>query len=248
MFNRVEYKERAKVVLKQNYWICFLATLVCTFIINIGVNSSSGGGNNGIVFSFGIMRYPIINFSFADFGLTEIITMLLIILPMIILAVIFSIVYTILVKNMFEVGQCKFYLEARDGNYDFTNIIYAYQSGNAKNLIKTMFLRSLFVALWTILLFIPGIIKSYSYYFVPYILAENPDMNSMDALHLSEDLTSGIKMELFILDISFFLWSLLNLVTFGLFRYVLNPYIEATKAEAYAHFAKNDNSYDYMEF
>ena len=37
-----------------------------------------------------------------------------------------------------------------------------------------MFLKGLFQGLWSLLFVIPGIIKSYEYRMIPYILSENP--------------------------------------------------------------------------
>ena len=49
---------------------------------------------------------------------------------------------------------------------------------NYLNVVKTMFFMNLWILLWTLLFIVPGIIKSYSYRLVPYILAENPDIDT----------------------------------------------------------------------
>lgn len=36
------------------------------------------------------------------------------------------------------------------------------------------FLQGLYVALWSLLLFIPGVVKAYSYAMTPYIMADHP--------------------------------------------------------------------------
>ena len=71
------------------------------------------------------------------------------------------------------------------------------------------FLTGLFTFLWTLLLVIPGIIKSYSYAMTPYILAENPDMTATDAITESRRLMKGNKWRLFCLELSFVGWGLL---------------------------------------
>lgn len=80
------------------------------------------------------------------------------------------------------------------------------------NIVKTQFLRSLFTVLWTLLLIVPGIVKSYEYRMIPYILAENPSISSKRAFELSKKMTDGEKMNIFVLDLSFIGWSLLGLL------------------------------------
>ena len=71
------------------------------------------------------------------------------------------------------------------------------------------FFRGLFVFLWSLLLVIPGIIASYRYYMTPFILCENPDMTSREAITRSKELMKGNKWRLFCLEFSFIGWELL---------------------------------------
>lgn len=71
------------------------------------------------------------------------------------------------------------------------------------------FLISLYTFLWSLLLFIPGIIKSYAYAMTPYILAENPDMTANEAITRSREVMNGWKFDLFCLHLSFLGWDLL---------------------------------------
>lgn len=59
-------------------------------------------------------------------------------------------------------------------------------------------LHSIFIALWTLLLVIPGIIKRYSYAMAPYLLKDNPEMTGMEAISVSKDMMKGKKMALFL--------------------------------------------------
>ena len=91
----------------------------------------------------------------------------------------------------------------------------------------------IFVYLWTLLLFIPGIIKAISYSLSPYILAERPELTAREALNESKRMTKGHKGEMFVLMLSFFGWGLLCMITFGIaFIYVM-PYIQATMINYY---------------
>ena len=93
-----------------------------------------------------------------------------------------------------------------------------------KQVIITYFHQFAIVLLWTLLFIIPGIIKTYAYALVSYILAENSDISSKDALELSEKMMKGHKGELFIFQLSFFGWHLLAILTLGILEIWIMPY------------------------
>jgi hypothetical protein len=69
---------------------------------------------------------------------------------------------------------------------------------------------------------------------VPYIVAENPDIRTREALRLSRDMMKGHKWDLFVKQLSFIGWNLLDMFTFGLLRILfINPYFTAAMAEYY---------------
>lgn len=98
---------------------------------------------------------------------------------------------------------------------------------------KVTFFQGLFVALWSLLFYIPGIIKAYSYSMAMYIQAENPEIGSLEAINRSKQMMNGHKMELFVLDLSFIGWYLLCGLTFGIAAIWVIPYINATKTNFY---------------
>ena len=67
----------------------------------------------------------------------------------------------------------------------------------------------IFIALWSMLFVIPGIIASYRYRFALYNLLENPDMGILEALDRSKEQTYGYKGQLFLLDLSYLGWGVL---------------------------------------
>ncbi|MBQ5739171.1 MAG: DUF975 family protein [Oscillospiraceae bacterium] len=79
----------------------------------------------------------------------------------------------------------------------------------AGKIIGLTLVMALFVWLWSLLFIIPGIIAMYRYSFALYNLCENPELGVMEALELSKQQTRGYKMELFLLQLSFFGWALL---------------------------------------
>jgi len=92
---------------------------------------------------------------------------------------------------------------------------------------------SVFIFLWTLLLFVPGIIKSLSYSMSYFILAENPEMTAREALNESKIRMRGHKGELFVMMLSFIPWFLLGSVTFGIALLYVVPYVYTTVANFY---------------
>ncbi len=82
--------------------------------------------------------------------------------------------------------------------------------------ILLVFLIGLFTTLWSLLLFVPGIVKAYSYSLAFYIKSENPDIKPNQAIELSKKMTDGRKMDLFVLDLSFIGWFMLSSLTFNI--------------------------------
>lgn len=91
----------------------------------------------------------------------------------------------------------------------------------------------IFVFLWSLLLFIPGIIKSLAYIMSPFILKDNPELSANQAINLSQKMMKGHKFDCFCLILSFIGWIILCVFTFGIGALWLNPYMTATLAAFY---------------
>ena len=94
-------------------------------------------------------------------------------------------------------------------------------------------LQVLFLALWTMLFWIPGIVKSYSYAMTNYILIDNPELSGNQAITESRKMMNGHKMQLFLLDLSFIGWYLLTAFTCGILSLYVTPYHHAARANFY---------------
>ena len=141
-------------------------------------------------------------------------------------------VASLLAASAFSLATVKIYLRLSDGIKPEVEDTFA----TIKEFwpaFKVTFFTGLFTFLWSLLLFIPGIIKMYSYSMAMYILAENPNIGALDALKQSENMMKGHKMEMFILDLSFIGWYLLVSVTGGIASIWVTPYITATKTNFY---------------
>jgi len=146
---------------------------------------------------------------------------------------IFALAFKYLLLTPFEYGCRKFFRKNLDEPAKLSNIVYVFDS-NYKNVVKTAFLRDLFIWLWSLLFIIPGIIKSYAWRLVPYIMSEDPTMNFKDALAESERLMKGNKWKSFVLDLSFIGWKILSACTLGMLGiFFVDPYKASTDAALY---------------
>ena len=94
--------------------------------------------------------------------------------------------------------------------------------GNFWRAVGLIFLQTLFIALWALLLIVPGIIAAYRYRFAFFILSDNPGIGPLEALRASKYLTDGNKAKIFLLDLSFIGWfCLLGVLVWGISAAVL---------------------------
>lgn len=243
MWTRAELKTRAKACLKKYYWMAFLASLIVTILgggtaggsgFRFGVNRvSSGGGTQSD--SLAQLQETWQNF-LNNMDLRSTLVVASVVGSVILVAWLVAICWDTFFVNMIRVGSCRYFMESRakQESAGLGKLFYGFSCGHYLNVAKVMFLRGLFTFLWTLLLVIPGIIKSYEYLMVPYILAENPDINYKDALSMSKRMMQGEKWNAFVLGLSFILWELLGLLLCCIGGVFVTPYINTTFAELYA--------------
>ena len=221
MWTRFEVKEKAKAVLRKYYWQAFIVSIV----LGLATGGSSGGGGGG---SSNWTSSNSLDFAWVPL-------MILLVL----FAIAFAILFRIFIGYALEVGAKKFFLESLEDQVNMGRLGYAFKSGHYKNIISTMFIRTVMLIGWFLLLIIPGIIKSYAYRMVPYILSENPDMDARQAIESSEQMTRGHKMEIFILDLSFIGWFILGALLCGIGVLFVMPYYNTAQAVLYTKLKEN---------
>ena len=104
-------------------------------------------------------------------------------------------------------------------------------------------LNTIFVALWSLLFVITGIIASYSYSMSYFILKDNPGMDANEARKASIEMMKGHKWQLFCLEFSFIGWIILSVLTFGILTLWVGPYIATARAAFYEELKANQNNY-----
>lgn len=226
MWNRQDLKERGKSAFKANYGAC----VVVSIILGVLTGASSGGTSRGAGNTDELKN--IFGNASESTGL-EVATLLALVAGIVGMALLIGFVINLLVKNPFIVGCKSFFVKNSDGYATVGDVLDGFK-GNYGKVVLTMFLKDLLQGLATILFIIPGIILAYSYRMVPYILAENPDMEATEVLKLSRSMMSGNKWKAFVLDLSFLGWIILSLFTCGILAiFYTNPYMYATDAELY---------------
>lgn len=236
MWTRAELKERAKGVLKQSYLKALLVSFVLFLVGTHNSGGSSGGRSNqgnirNIIENRGdiLGNRNIISDTFWNFQ--PIIFQWLVIFG--ILAVVAALLFRLLIGYSVEVGGRQYFKRATQYDINMGYLGYGFNGEYYWDIIKAMLYRGVLNFLWYLLLIIPGIVKSYAYSMVPYILSDNPHIGHSRALELSEQMTNGEKFDMFVLDLSFIGWYLLGALLFGLGVFLVNPYVDSTKAELY---------------
>ncbi len=149
---------------------------------------------------------------------------------------IFSLLISVLVICTLKAGGIRYFLKSRKNNpTDFKEVFQNFKDKTFLNIAKISFCKFGFTYLWSLLLVIPGIIKSYEYWAIDYIVATRPDIEREDAFRLSKILMKGRKWDLFVLQLSFLGWNILNGFTSGLLGiFYVSPYQQATYVEFFS--------------
>jgi len=94
-------------------------------------------------------------------------------------------------------------------------------------------LTMMYIALWSLLLVIPGIVAAFSYAMTFFVLADNPGMSAADALRASKRMMQGNRYKLFTLLCAFAGWYLVAFLTCGIGFLWVQPYMFTAIAAFY---------------
>ena len=140
---------------------------------------------------------------------------------------------TLILGGPITVGMMEFYKRAdKDDNPSVENIGYGFN--NFGNAMVGFILSAIFIMLWSLLLIIPGIIKSYAYAMTFYLINKDSSLSGKEAIALSQKMMKGYKWKLFVLQLSFIGWILLDMLTFGLLGiFYVTPYMQQSFYDFY---------------
>lgn len=232
MWTRAELKENANKYLWFNYWKMVLAALVMmmvgggggiTFRYSVGFTWNEESGFAWTTGSYGVGRMLSPENAILFIGI-----MVLVIVISIIAAAVSA-----FLLNPIVIGVQRFFVVSHYRKADLNELAYGF-SHNYMNVVRIMFMRQMYIFLWSLLFVIPGIIKGYEYRMIPYILAEYPDIDSKQAFDISKQMMDGNKWNAFVLDLSFIGWWLLSAITCNILSiFYVHPYTLMTSAELY---------------
>ncbi len=98
----------------------------------------------------------------------------------------------------------------------------------------------IYTVLWSILLIIPGIIKSLAYSQAYYVFRDNPNYSVNQSITESRRLMNGYKWTYFLLLLSFIGWGILSLITLGIGLLWLVPYVTTSLGVFYEKLKANE--------
>lgn len=261
MWTRKSVKQKGKKAFLGNYWKCILVAIILSIAIGAGSYGAGSGSSLSSTFTNiishtedddrnvdrtveytdddGTSHKVTFDVDLADpvsvdqEDVNILIGFLVVGAVAYIVIMAFALAFKYFLMIPFDYGCRKFFRKNLDEPAKLSNIVYVFDS-HYKNIVKTAFLTDLFIWLWSLLFIVPGIIKSYSYRLVPYIMSENPEMNFRDAQAESARLMKGNKWKSFVLDLSFIGWDILTLMTWGFLEiFFVGPYKASTDAALY---------------
>jgi uncharacterized membrane protein len=251
MWTRMELKTRAKEQMKGryfNYLGVSLVPVITSYVINIPI----------MIIYYVLMFVNVFSTSFFDIlgnmdgsysatydvmnptDLQGVLDMYKAISIPIAFVTIAGILTSVFVIMPVTVGMTRWFIRSREEkNLSFSLCFSIFKRGSYLKTVGSVLYYMFFLMLWFMLFYIPGIVKTYSYRMIPFILADNPRIGAKRALKLSCMMTKGHKLDIFILDLSFMGWYLLGLLACCVGVYGVVPYHQATNAELYDSLKKS---------
>ena len=109
---------------------------------------------------------------------------------------------SIAVSFLFTAGTTKLFMDGLKGKEVNSKQLFAAFNKNAVKTAGAMAWQSLWTLIWS---GVPvyGIVKAYSYRFVPYIIMSRPEISAFDALKISMKMTEGKKLQMWLADVVF---------------------------------------------
>lgn len=231
MWTRKELKDRAKAGLKRNYWKSVLVAFIYTALFlgsgSVASSGASDGDTSGVTALLGSLTSG------------ELFTFIGLVSGMLLITVLIAAAIRAFCVNPLLVGIAKFSCNANNDTAPLSDINVGFKANYMGN-VKTLFLKNLYVVLWSLLLIVPGIIKSLEYSMVEYLIAEDPTLTTKEALAKSKAMMQGHKWNAFVLSLSFLGWDILSGLTLGLLNvFYVAPYKMLTDAALYQKLKTN---------
>ncbi|MBQ9485483.1 MAG: DUF975 family protein [Clostridia bacterium] len=154
----------------------------------------------------------------------------------------YTVVGSILLAGPLEYGVSRILVSTARGkkDVDFGSLFVAFTEDFGNTVVLGL-LKNIFIFLWSLLLIIPGIVKSYSYALAAFIQQDAEDKNWKVCIDKSREMMDGNKWKLFCLDLSFIGWYIVGVLCLGVGVLFVEPYHIQARAEFYEDL-KNQNA------
>lgn len=149
-------------------------------------------------------------------------------------ALAFTAIGTLLVMGPLTYGFNRILCKNARGSekVELGNLFCGFSEDFANTLLLNL-MTAIFTFLWSLLLIIPGIIKSYSYSMASFIQQDEADKDWNNCLKASMKMMKGHKMKLFLLDLSFIGWYIVGALCCGIGILFVVPYHMQARAAFY---------------
>lgn len=175
-----------------------------------------------ITLIFGILM--LLTYAFSVFNLNdEVIFSLLTILTAIVIGYPLQLGFTMV---WLKVARHNSHPEAKD-------LFGAFNRRYHRSAMGTLLLMQIYTMLWTLLLIVPGIIKSIEYAMTPFIIADEPELGCNEAIEKSMAMMQGHRWQLFKMYLGMIGWMILGVFTCYIAWLWIIPYYQTAYAKFY---------------
>ena len=290
--DRVRLKALAREAMQKHYWKSVLVSFVVCVATYLALYFISFGASYGFGYSFSMGVGVIATWiaegrldteSMFAFGIVSVIFFMV---GMCLFAT--GVAGKAFLVNPIGVGSKKFMCQSLNSEEANLGDLGAGFKAYYKNIAKILFVRDIYIGLWTVLwmglymivgmaillgglyitdyldnvfteavavifmfflvllvyivcmaCYAPIYIKTLHYMFIPYILAEHPEMDRKQAFALSKEMIQGSKWDVFVMHMSFAGWLILGGCTCYILHFLyVAPYMEYTTAAYYEELKK----------
>ncbi len=247
MWNRQSVKEMGLSSMKRNYWNSVLVAFITALFAGTSAGVGRSVGNSSSwkedLEATGSSFDP----SSIDLSDPQVVGVLMIVLGVLGVVGLIAFLLGFFVFNPLTVGCNRFFVRNQYENAAVGELGFAFKN-NYKNSILAMFLRGLLIGLGYICFIVPGVILSYSYKMVPYILGEETDLGPVEVLKKSRAMMQGHKWNCFVFELSYIGWRILALFTCGILNlFYVSPYFYNAYGALYIQIRDGFNGYSQPE-
>lgn len=141
-------------------------------------------------------------------------------------------ILSLVISGLFSFGMLSFFVKISRGQEVTYKELFSKTDMWLKYITASLFV-GIAVIIGFILLIVPGIVLTFGLSQTFYIILDNPEIGTIDAMKKSWDMMKGYKVDYLVLGLSFLGWIILGAFTFGILYIWLIPYMSIAQANFY---------------